>query len=332
MNKSVNILWLMRPKMVQGFSIEQVYRAIYPHFAEPFHVTMHRMKSAYNPGPAGVLFANGFEIVHLTGGNTYWAIWYRLLGKKVVVTYHDTHHYDFDLSGGKKMLHGWIFYRLGIYFSHVITTVSGYSKNKLIKNFNVTPNKIMVIHNPVNRIFINVGRDLSHKPEKFTIILVGTKKNKNIETVLNAVKELPVRLIIVGALSPLQKNIIKDFGLDVINETGVSNDRLKQLYQMSHLLCFPSLREGFGLPVIEAQAMGLPVLVANSTSLPEVTGQSAIWIDPGDINGWKNAIVQMMNDKELYLSYVEKGRENVKRFYPEKIADQLEEIYLKLLS
>ena len=92
------------------------------------------------------------------------------------------------------------------------------------------------------------------------------------------------------------------------------------LRQQARLFCYPSLHEGFGLPVLEAQSQGVPVLTSNRSSLPEVAGDAALLVDPEDVDEIAQAMLRLSRDEELRAELVAKGHENVKRFSWEKAA------------
>ncbi len=103
----------------------------------------------------------------------------------------------------------------------------------------------------------------------------------------------------------------------------VSDDELISYYQNAVCFIFPSLYEGFGIPVIEAQACGCPVISSNSSSLQEVLDESAIMCNPTDIEGVANAMKSIYEDDTLRNTIISKGFENAKRFSWEKSARKI---------
>ena len=93
------------------------------------------------------------------------------------------------------------------------------------------------------------------------------------------------------------------------------------------MISFCSLLEGFGLPILEAQATGRPVITSNLSSMPEVAGNGALLVDPYDVNAIRKGILRIIQDGALRENLIVKGLENVKRFSPQKVADAYVELY-----
>ena len=111
------------------------------------------------------------------------------------------------------------------------------------------------------------------------------------------------------------------------NKQFVPFSEIKAAYEECDMLSFVSLYEGFGMPVIEAQAVGRPVLSSNVASIPEVAGNGALLVDPTDVTAIRAGIMQIIEDDQFRTKLINRGRENVKRFQIEKIAAQYKELY-----
>jgi glycosyltransferase involved in cell wall biosynthesis len=166
---------------------------------------------------------------------------------------------------------------------------------------------------------------------------------KNLLRLLEAYQEVRKwsqswRLVIVGARnywksSPVAQKV-KDLGLEgQVKFTGyIPDEDLPALYNGADLFCFPSLYEGFGLPVLEAMACGTPVVTANSSSLPEVAGEAALLVDPYIVTELAAAMRRVLEDPALAEDLRQKGLERVKQFTWEKTARETIAVYEKVLG
>ena len=170
-----------------------------------------------------------------------------------------------------------------------------------MRHFRVAPDKITVIPNAMDDRYRPTHRSRSaggissrehHLPERF-ILFVGTlEPRKNLRRLIEAFADIAdtdadVALVIVGAsgwltsdLAPLVQQ--RDLADRIIFTGYVPDDELPHWYQAATIFCYPSLYEGFGLPVLEAMACGTPVVTSNTSSLPELAGDAAVLIDPTD--------------------------------------------------
>jgi len=107
--------------------------------------------------------------------------------------------------------------------------------------------------------------------------------------------------------------------------------QLRNLYQNAIMLVFPSLKEGFGLPILEAWGNNCPVVVSNASCLPEIAGDAAIYSDPLDINSIRDVVLQVLKNQDLREDLIKRGNERLKLFTWESSAKKLEEMYKKIL-
>jgi len=149
--------------------------------------------------------------------------------------------------------------------------------------------------------------------------------------------KLPHRLIIGGKKGWLYESIfakVEELGLrDVVRFPGFIDDGdLPILYNMADFFTYPSLYEGFGLPILEAQACGVPVLTANNSCLPEAGGEGAFYVDAEDVASIGQGIVQLAGDSELRQRLRQSGLENAALFTWERSAGQLLAAYRAILG
>ncbi len=167
------------------------------------------------------------------------------------------------------------------------------------------------------------------------VLFVGTRTNyKNFDAALqgfvnSALPKLGYRLVCTGsAFSETEQSVVKELGLQdkafVVEYT--SDGELNYLYQNAFALLYPSLYEGFGLPLLEAMSCGCPAIAANTSSLPEVVGDAGILIDPHDPNTITIALESLL-DEAVRKDYIRKGLVQATNFDWDKTACQHMEIY-----
>lgn len=219
--------------------------------------------------------------------------------KKVVATIHDVNH----LAGvspisllKKKYAH--LLFQNAVNKANLIFTVSEFSKSELMKYTTVNPEKIKVVYGGVNQSFFqNTKKDTRFKlPENYILYVGNVKPHKNLITLLKAYillsKEMRLKyqLVIIGKKEGFitQDKQIDDFITknnleDQIMFTGYVEDLdLPKMYQEAALFVFPSLYEGFGLPILEALAAKTKIICSSAASLPEIGGNAVIYFDPNN--------------------------------------------------
>jgi len=182
------------------------------------------------------------------------------------------------------------------------------TKKDLIKFYRINPKKIFVIHHGIEKI---ENCKLKIENSKRYILYLGSgHKRKNIKGLKNAYKILRDRY-----------NIKHQLILAGI-ERHVAGKEKRQLLKNADVFVFPSFYEGFGFPVLEAQAAGVPVVASNISSLPEILGDSALLVDPYKPQEIAAAIYKILKNPESKQELIKKGQENIKRFSWLKCAKQ----------
>ena len=162
--------------------------------------------------------------------------------------------------------------------SDLIITVSQFTATQVHHLLNVDWSRLRVVHHGVR-----LPRIRSTSREPIVLHVGAIQKRKNIARLIDAFRSLPQewRLILAGSAGYGSEEMLSAAG-DRVQVTGyVTNEELAELYQRASIFAFPSLDEGFGMPVLEAMAHGIPVIASNSSALPEVCGEDAILVDPG---------------------------------------------------
>ena len=164
----------------------------------------------------------------------------------------------------------WLFwFWLPAFFTKKITVISEFTKQQLTAIIPSFTHKITVVYNPVHPKIQPHIKDFNMTP---TILLLGTKSNKNLERSLQAIKDIPCKVVIVGELSAAQTRLLASLKISYTHKQNIPFDAIVTCYKQADIVCFPSLYEGFGMPIIEAQATGRVVLSSNIGAMKEIAG------------------------------------------------------------
>ena len=231
---------------------------------------------------------------------------------------------------------------------HVIA-VSSHTKQDTVEHLSISPDKITAIPNAVDKIFHclppdqiqAVRRRYQLSAETLCLLNVGSNNaRKNISTILNAVaqlvkKAIPIHFWKVGAdFTTAQKQFIQSHQLDqYVSYLGKPDEAtLIQLYNAADCLMAPSVYEGFGLTILEAMACGTPVITANVSAMPEVAGDAAILVNPLNVREMVQAVDHLYTHADQRLTLARKGLDRVQQFTWENTAEQVAQVYEKVLA
>ncbi|MFH1671178.1 MAG: glycosyltransferase family 1 protein, partial [Candidatus Portnoybacteria bacterium] len=148
---------------------------------------------------------------------------------------------------------------------------------------------------------------------------------KNIEGIISAFEllkkkyQVPHKLVLAGPRGYGYKKIRNN---DIVETGYIDETQKQQLLSNAELFIFPSFYEGFGFPILEAQAAGCPVITSNISSMPEVAGEGAILVEPENIEQICQMMHKVISDQELRKRLIKKGKENARRFIWQKCAQR----------
>ena len=231
-----------------------------------------------------------------------------------------------------------------------VVTVSRFSAQELVELFGLSADHIAVIPNGVSEdfsplhdaeAFAALKQRIGLNTDRFVLFVGGADPRKNHRVVLEAASMIPTQLegrTIVLAGSPTHafgsyERTAASYGLTgrVLCPGRLPQDDLQLLYSFADLFIFPSLYEGFGMPVLEAMACGAPVITSKTTALGEVAGDAAILIDPQDACHAAEAITAVLENESLRASLRAKGFARVKEYTWLHAALQTRDLYASLL-
>jgi glycosyltransferase involved in cell wall biosynthesis len=195
--------------------------------------------------------------------------------------------------------------------------ISLFLKQKNIEAINIINKNIILNINTISprKNIINIIKSFNNVADKDdnAILIISGKKGWKYNDVFKEYNKSPF------------KN--KIFFLDYVPDNIISD-----LYNISSIFIYPSFYEGFGLPILEAQACGCPVITSNVSSMPEVAGKGAILVNPYNINEISKAMRNVLTDKELKYKLIKEGFKNIKRFSWKKCARETLNVYKKIYN
>lgn len=317
---------IFRKKRVEYNSIEELFISIKNELGKTNSTSLDEVKKS--GGSPITIFQNllSFQkekstLYHITGDVHYMAL---TTGKRTVLTIHDV---GSAVTGNmiRKLYIKLFWFWLPALFVKRITVISEFTKKELSLIIPFAKKKIVVVYNPVSPLFKYIPKEFnSIKP---IILLMGTKKNKNLERVFSALQGIECQLLIVGKLTVEHNKLLEKLHIDYINKVNLKFEEIIQCYKSCDLLCYPSTYEGFGMPVIEAQAIGRPVLTSNLCSLPEVAGDGAFIVDPYNVESIRSGVLKIISDSDVRTDLINKGLKNIQRFKIEQITKEYLNLY-----
>lgn len=231
-----------------------------------------------------------------------------------------------------------------------IIAISNQTKNDIVSTLKVHEDKIEVIYigvndkfKPINdKVIIENTLDKYHLPEKY-ILFVGTiEPRKNLINLIHAFNKLKTagiehKLVIAGKLGWNYKAVFAAISQLAVNNDIIFTDYILDkdmplIYNGASVFVYPSLYEGFGIPVIEAMACGIPVITSNVSSLPEVAGKAAILVDPNNADEIASSIAKVINNPFLAQKMSLDGIKRAELFSNKNMVNKTIEIYKTVLN
>lgn len=237
------------------------------------------------------------------------------------------------------------FYRRSARAASRILTVSAFSASEICAAYGIPRDRITVAPLGVDPRFAPVDPDVSCElpagvSAPFLLHVGDLHERRNLTMVVDALFEARRHFGALPALSLVAAGIDRGVGqalCAIAREAGapdavvllsdVSEERLLALYRCATAVVYPSLYEGFGLPLIEAMASGTPVIASSAASIPEVVGDAALLLDPTDAVGWTSAIVRIVNDEALRARMRSAGLERAAQFTWRRTAELTLDVY-----
>ncbi|MFY7827506.1 MAG: glycosyltransferase family 4 protein [Flectobacillus sp.] len=284
------------------------------------------------------------DIFHGLSNELPWQI--QQSGIKSVVTIHDLIFMRYPEL--YPMIDRWIYrrkFKAACEQADCIIAISQQTKQDIVEMLQISPSKIEVVYQDCDPAFrkklpsehISAVRKKYQLNKPYILCVATIAERKNQLTLVKAFEALhnsEIELVLVGGKSSYQSQIEEYIrqknltGVHIIN--GVPFSDLPALYQGSSLSVYPSIFEGFGIPIVEALHSGVPVIGATGSCLEEAGGQGGIYVNPYDIQDLAHQIQRVLSDSELSHSVVQVGQKHIAKFSSTEIAKELEKIYKKI--
>ena len=222
-----------------------------------------------------------------------------------------------------------------------IVAISEATKQDIIKYYSIPENKIKVIYQSCDELFYNEPSEThlqqvikKHQLPVNFLLYVGTiEERKNLLTLVKALKQVrDIPLVVIGKKKKYFNSVLEYIqGNKLENRLlfleDVSNTDLSAIYRLAEIFIFPSLFEGFGIPIIEAMISKTPVITSQNSCFAEAGGNDSIYINPHDENELAEKINFLLNSESICRQISDKGFEYVKKFHPKNISKQLISLY-----
>lgn len=290
-----------------------VESAVLPHFSRGI---LPRMKSAlWSRRRQG-------DINHITGDVHFIALC--LDSRRTILTIHDLNFLDHPNKIARLILR---FFWLVLPLRNVIflTVISQATKVDLLSRISFPPDRIRVIPNYRNELLAFTPRTFNQ--EKPVLLQIGTKANKNLPRLIEALRGIPCKLMVVGNNDLELEGQLTANRIDYQWTGRLSDAQLIDLFVSCDMLVYVSTSEGFGLPILEAQSLGRVVVTSHISSMPEVAGDGACLVDPYDVKSIRDGIRKVISDPAYRELLIAKGLENIERFSLSRVADMYYALY-----
>ncbi len=326
------ILFVFRKKNPLFFSIENVFETLMKEVAAS-GLSVRKVESPFFSTGILALLKNIIHlrkhkaaVVHITG-DVHYAV-FAFPRKKTVLTVHDC-VFVHQAKGFKKWVMTKLFLTWPVNYARVVTTISEDSKREIIQFSNCDPSKVKVIPDPY-------GTHIKYLPKTFNsskprLLFIGSTPNKNLPRVIKAITGLNCHLELVARLQPEQVEALQKAGISFSICERLSDEELNQKFHEADILLFPTLFEGFGLPILEAQQAGKPVITSNIGPMNWVAGNAACLVDPYSEESIRQGLQKVIENEQFRATLVTDGFENLQRFSPSAIMEQYLKLYKELI-
>lgn len=325
----MKVVLIYRQPKLDAYSIETLFSAIATELGAHVELVEYRM------GPRKALLADirklrslRADIFHITGDVSYAAM--LLPRRKTVLTIHDIGHFLYSLRGLKRWIYKQLWIVLPIRAAAAVTAVSDTTAQDIVRHLGVPAERINVIRNCYGPIFRR--RDRPFDADRPLVLQVGTKAYKNVNRLIEALRGLPCRLLLIGRLDEATQRQLEECRIDYECRSDLTQAEIFDAYVESDLVSFISIGEGFGVPIIEAQAVGRALITSDVAPMSVVAGEGACTVSPTDVPAIRRGIERLIGDAAYRQQVVEAGMGNAARYSPAAVANDYVDLYRRVCA
>jgi glycosyltransferase involved in cell wall biosynthesis len=266
------------------------------------------------------------DINHLTGDIYYLSIFFNK--RKTITTYLDIGFMNTP-SFIKKFILRKLWIEIPIKKSKQIITISNETKNEILKYVNCQ-NKIRVIYVPISSIFKPIPKIINKDCPN--ILQIGVAQNKNLDRLIDALIDIPCHLEIIGKVDSSLLSKLNSCKISHTISYSLTTDEVYKKYISADVVTLISTYEGFGMPIVEANAVGRVVVTSSISSMPEIAANAAHLVNPYDVSEIRSAILEVIHNDTYREKLIVNGYENIKRFTSSKIVSEYVEVYDEIIK
>lgn len=259
---------------------------------------------------------------HMTGDSTYVSV--VLPRKRTIISIHDCGFFVRNRNLKTRLIK-WILLDIPIRHAGHVHTISEKTKQEIVELTGCHPDRIRVITNPVSPL-------LTHKPQHFRedaprLLFIGLTENKNFERACEAIAGLPCVLVIIGQPDEAQLSMLHRHHIQHVIRHGLTEAEMVGEYEAADIVYFPSLYEGFGLPVIEGFKAGRAVLTSDISPMREISEGAACLVDPLQPASIRDGLLRLIRESGYREALIRRGLVVAERYTPEAKAAEFKAFY-----